>query len=122
MQTPSHKRFSLTTPLAVILHTVLWCAFFALLYFRVQKLKSIFDGFDVEVPSSTMLVIDISTLLFGYPFVVPLLLILGVAVDTAVLSSLNHHSSEGLRLTWFCGMVAIPVAMTTFSFYALAVP
>lgn len=109
-----------STPSSVTVHAVLWCVLFVWNGFQLERIKQVLEGFDVELPAYTIILIQLSDLFFEYPVALLLLLIAGVAVDVFVFRLLKPEKSPGLRRAWFWVMTLIPASLFIFSCFVLA--
>lgn len=104
-----------STPLGVTVHAVMWSVLFFWNRFRIERFKHNLEGFDVELPEYTILLIDLSDFFFAFPVALLLLLIVGVAVDVFVFRLLKSENAPALCRTWFWMMTLVPASLFLLS-------
>lgn len=115
----SVARLVKSTPSSVTVHVILWCVLFVWNGFQFERIKQVLDGFDVELPAYTILLIDLSSFFLAFPIALLLMIIVGVAVDVFVFRLLKPEQSPGLRRAWFWLMTLIPTLLFIFSCFVL---
>ena len=115
----SVARLVKSTPSSVTVHVILWCVLFVWNGFQFERIKQVLDGFDVELPAYTILLIDLSGFFLAFPIALLLMIIVGLTVDVFVFRLLKPEKAPGLRRAWFCLMALIPTFLFFLSCFAL---
>src|SRR5262249_9468345 len=82
------------TALAAIADTTLWIVWFAGMLFYVPRLMRHYNDLRIQLPAGTQYVLTLSRWLVEYPYVIPCLLLAGVALDAGVAFLLRRNASS----------------------------
>ena len=101
-----------------VLHFVLWTGLLFILLFVVPRCVDVFYDFDVELPSSSKLVVQTSHMVAAYWYLFVLFGLIGVVLDFGLLLALRkrHRLLAGVLLT------LVPLSLGAFILLGIGIP
>jgi type II secretory pathway component PulF len=122
--TAASARYALkVTILAVAVDAVLWIVWFAAMLIYVPQRMQRFRDLNLELPYFTRSVLAVGRWVENYPYMIPFIMIMGVALDGGFGFLLRCNPK--LRLLawlWWAVMLALPVVAILSTWMALGFP
>jgi type II secretory pathway component PulF len=111
------------TVLTVAVDTALWIVWFVCMLVYVPPMMRRFRDLDVHLPPFTQQVLAVAQWLNHYPYMIPSIMVLGIALDGGF--GLLLRSNPQLRLLawlWWGVMLALPLVAILGTWMALGFP
>jgi type II secretory pathway component PulF len=101
-----------------VLHFVLWTGLLLILLIVVPRFVDVFYDFDVELPSSSKLVVQMSHVVAAYWYLFVLFGLIGLVLDFGLLLALRKRNRllAGVLLTF------VPLSLGAFIFLGIGIP
>ena len=112
---------AIVTVVSLAFHSVVWMVLFGGLYVFVPACKKMFMDFGVDLPGTTILVIQISDWVVEYSYLLPMVLVGLIAADGMLLVHLSR-SNRLLERLWSGLMFALPFVLMMFGLATILVP